>query len=437
MKRLMVFIALMVPVIGQSSDAESFKIETADYFNQITFGEGARHTFSTTITLPGLKWKSPLTLNVVDRVPTDTVDFSAKMQHLVPIDPGDPVPGPEFQYFHHFQSAVGINGSPLQIYAAFARHGTGADITVAVSMCRMDPVDIHFMYNFMIGFHGRAGDTIESWLAKLEETFPDAVKGGTHAKINRDGKVTIIQSAVEGIRSDEITGSGIHTGTPSNPGPRILETGGAASWQNAEGLGAVLSIPAFDLPLAVAATIHDQPCFFQVDFGPLGSRKLRGVLNLIPELERVAPNHFDVTAGLLGGGNLASLASMDGNYLSIINDENDSVAALEALANIPGDTFPEQAAVRVVSRASRTDLAQVLTIHNVLGGPNVRVNLGLSSLAPRIAEVSAIGLNGDYITPGAGTFRCTVEWIPIVDVDAFDGWSELMDQIAFGAWNHP
>lgn len=434
MKWLAALAAAALPVLAMSVEAESVKYEENAYFGQFTFGTEITRSFTATIILPGNKWRSPITITALDAAPTDMVQFGVEAQHLVGIDPGDPVPGPLFEYYHRFTSAVGLNGDMLQIFFALAMHGTGADAVVGVSTVKITPTTIDSFFNSTFGFHGRANDTVDEWIARLKN--PSNKKGLTHAKVNRNGKVTIIQCGIEGIAPSGITGSGIHLGTPQIPGPRILETGGGTAWRSSGELGSVLLVPPFDIPESLAATIHEQPCFFQVDTGPLGQVKYQGVLNFLPAKSYVTPSSFTVTGGVLAGGTLMSLANMDGNVVSIVNDENNSTGLMEVMANIPGNTFPEQAAVRVVSRATRPDLLKFITIPNIMGGPNANFGVGLSSTKMSILDVGLIGRTGEWITPGAGTFRATIQWVPIFDIDAADGWAEFVDQVGFGAWDH-
>lgn len=426
--------AAALPVAAMAAEAESVKYEESAYFGQYTFGVGVHNNFTATIVLPGNKWRSPITITALNAAPTDMAQFAVEAQHLVPIQAGDPVPGPNFEYFHRFTADVGLNGDMLQIFFAIAMHGSGADAIVGVSTAKITPTTVDFFFNSTFGFHGTAADTVEQWLARLQN--PSNKKGLTHAKVNRHGKVTIIQCAIEGVAPSDISGSGIHLGTPQIPGPRILETGGSSAWRAAGDLGSVLLKPPFDIPEALAQTIHEQPCFFQVDTGPLGQVKYQGIMKFLPIQPFVTPTSFSVIGGLLAGGTVQSLANIDGNVVSIINDEGNSTGLMEVMANIPGNTFPEQAAVRVVSRATRPDLLQFINVPNIMGGPNANFGIGLASTRMTIVDVGVIGLTGQWITPGAGTFRASVQWIPITDIDAADGWAEMVDQVGFGAWDH-
>jgi hypothetical protein len=138
------------------------------------------------------------------------------------------------------------------------------------------------------------------------------------------------------------------------------------------------------------------------------------------------PASFTVIDGTHFGGNLASLAASDNDPLFILNDESDSTATVEFVAT--GVTTPTTSVtLNLETAASRDDLTEFYRTYNYTTSAFVTVDSATSSLTDAIHTIGLPGAATDWVSGGEAKAR--IQWIPQTDLEAADGWIEIVDHV--------
>lgn len=138
-------------------------------------------------------------------------------------------------------------------------------------------------------------------------------------------------------------------------------------------------------------------------------------------------SHITTVLGTYAGGNLTSLIKQgDNNVYSVVNDEFDPNAQVNILVDTPlaGTT---SMSIIFATGAARNDLSEFFDIFNYGGNSynqaNFRTNPG---------PISSVRV--DLTNPGSnmnvdGEVRVRFRWIPQNDIDAADGWNQVIDRL--------
>lgn len=411
---------------------ESYKGEANSFFVQTTIGVGVQVNLQTTIDLPGLKWSSPTSIAQFNRVPpgpADQLRLSGTVQHLVPIQAGDPVPGPKFEWFHSLQSRVGLNGDMILVYMAGDHHGSGIDAVCSITVAQVGPTDIDFWSNFLFGMHVFANDSISDLMGRILEEGPGLLKGATGVMIDRNGRKTLVGATVSGLRPQNVQSTKIRFGPPSSGGPTVVDLGGSEAWQEADGIGIAMQADT-ETPAPFVPALASGECYLEVLTTDLPPRRLVGRLAKVNASAIYAPSMATVELGIAFGGSVASLAESDDDSMTILLDELGSTGRLFIQGFVVFTPLP-QLEFMVESRASRRDLLEFIEVKRVFEDDWDYVSGRLATTSDSVYSASVVASDWLYSTPATGNTQARMTWIPTADVFDADGWTVSVDRFEF------
>lgn len=139
-----------------------------------------------------------------------------------------------------------------------------------------------------------------------------------------------------------------------------------------------------------------------------------------------AADALTILSGTPFGGTVAETAVSDDAYFYLLNDENDPNGVVElGFSGVASDTPLK---ISVESAATRTDLSQFIDAFNHITGGYNNLRTSVPTLADSTEKI-AVEPNSPYVTPGSGSMRLRIRWIPQADLEASDGWSESLDLV--------
>lgn len=140
----------------------------------------------------------------------------------------------------------------------------------------------------------------------------------------------------------------------------------------------------------------------------------------------ITPASFQILAGQLLGGNLASLASSDNNKFILLMDEFDSNSTVEFTAASP-TSIPVMIKLHAEASASRNDLGAYSEAFNYNSNSWVQLDFRLLPITDVVYTPSFPGTLANYIGP-SNAIKTRHRTIPTGDIDAADGWSVSLDR---------
>lgn len=136
------------------------------------------------------------------------------------------------------------------------------------------------------------------------------------------------------------------------------------------------------------------------------------------------PSSYSIIEGLQFGGNLASLATSDDSRLILLNDESTPNALAEFVGGAAG-LAGGAISLKIETSATRNDLTEFVEALNYTSSGFEVVGAAASSLTD---VVRSFTLGTQFVSSGDEA-KCRLRWIPNVDLEAADGWTESIDQI--------
>lgn len=388
-----------------------FKIEVPAAFKQVA----AHDQIDVSATLgpfnpPGQYWKSQTSFQQVAD-PTDSVAMFGTMQHLVRIDPGDPVPGSPVRWVHSFTTGT-MPSSPLQVFYKILDHGEGFDAMISVSAIKSDGIRHISVYsNIQAGRHYTNSliDQLRGFFAPLEGT----VEEGNLSVIllNKDSGDGVLVVGLAKILRSRVHGGKIRLGpNASLPGHTVYSLPPGSQWESNEG-GCVYVI---DDPRVLTA------------FGPdLAAGNVEVVVDyddgtvagsFQPAPLQFSPVGFRVTEGEHFDGDAESLEVADQVPLTTFNDPVTLRTTVEMSVTLQ---VGGEGSLRLITSGSRPGLIES---YEVFFGTWITIGGATLSVDYAARDVPIPGL----VPVGDAVVRLTCQ--PVHDEDpAQDGWLYSID----------
>lgn len=140
----------------------------------------------------------------------------------------------------------------------------------------------------------------------------------------------------------------------------------------------------------------------------------------------VNPSSISVTAGMLLGGNLASILDSDNSRYLVICDEFDSTGQVQITTT--GVASVSSLKILVETSAARSDLSQFVRMQNVNTSQYDLLDVRNTTLVDNAFTVT-VANPANYLA--GDTMQARVTWVPQNDVDAADGWSMGIDRFVY------
>lgn len=144
------------------------------------------------------------------------------------------------------------------------------------------------------------------------------------------------------------------------------------------------------------------------------------------QTNRVNPFSFQIVLGTPFGGALADLFTSNNNYVFILNDETTPNTEIRFFGTSPTAT-PSNIVCRFEAGSDRNDLSQFTDAFRFSTGTWVNHAFQLSTLADSSYNFTLIAAVAPTYVGPANEVRTRIRWVPTVDLEAADGWSERVD----------
>lgn len=432
-KRLALTCALCCFPVWASATIEGYKAEIPRVFNQQVICDGIDSSISDVIDLPGNFWRSRLTLTQVNQGPRDWLHLHFFGQHLVPIDPGDPVPGPEISYFRKFEAKDGMNGHDIAIFFGVRSHGSGGDGIFAVDIAKVEPFEIPFWDHMSLGIHIRTSDIPIFLFLSLIDDFQEAVDGAATIVIRDNGTKKITLANLKGKSKEQVQSMKIIQGQIGSNGPVLANYGGGENWEDLGTAGTCFTQLEGDLTPLEQAALSSGDCHLKIELGPFPHQVIYGKVNVLNVQETAPMTSAQVVSGIPFGGDLGSLAESDDDHFYILCDESEPNAVLQTVTNLVYSSQPTLP-MRVEFSSTHPNLVLQAKAWNHLTATYDLQFFSWAGLEDQTVDFAKNQLPFEYMTPAAGTTIFRLEGIPAEDLTAEDGYSVAFDQVVSYDW---